>query len=233
MKMKVLIVEDDKVLAKLIKMHLEADGYDTDIANDGESGLQKAKTNSYDILLLDNFLPGKRGIEIVDVLRKEDVKIPVIMVTKLKSVDFILNSFDKGVDDFMNKPIDFDFLKAKLRSILRRVHMTKSQMLICGDVVLEPQTRMVTLAGEPIIMTNKEFSLLEFLVRNKNQKLSRSVLLKKIWKNKPEGESNIIDVYIKRIRNKIDHGKSKSMIKNIRNYGYKIVDPLSQQGERK
>lgn len=226
--MKVLIVEDDVVLAKLIKMHLEADGYETDVANDGEAGLQKAKTNNYDILLLDNYLPGLDGIEIVAELRKSDIGLPVVMVTRNQSEEFILSSFEKGADDYLNKPIDFDFLKAKIRSILRRVNMSKSNMLRCGDVVLEPQTRMVTVAGDPVIMTNKEFTLLEFLVRNKNQKLSRGVLLKKLWKSKPEGESNIIDVYIKRIRSKIDAGKPKSMIKNIRNYGYKIVDPQNQ-----
>ncbi len=233
--MRILVVEDEKKLANFIKHGLEEERYIVEVANDGNKGLELAMNNHYDAILLDVMLPGKDGFTILRELRNAGISVPIMMLTARGATEDRVMGLDLGADDYLPKPFSFEELAARLRSILRRTSPEKSTKLQCGDLILDTVTHFAYRAGKEIELTTKEYALLEYLMRNKNRIVSRSSILQHVWKHSFDPESNIIDVYIKRLREKIETDpNSPQLIQSIRGVGYRIkeVEVNSSDNER-
>lgn len=221
--MRILVVEDEKKLANFIKHGLEEEKYIVEIANNGEQGLEMAMNNQYDAILLDVMLPGLDGFSILQELRKAGLKVPIMMLTARGATEDRVMGLDLGADDYLPKPFSFEELAARLRSILRRSGPEKTTKLQCGDLILDTVTHFAYRGGKEIELTTKEYALLEYLMRNKNRIVSRSNILQHVWRHSFDPESNIIDVYIKRLREKIEYDPSQpQLIQSIRGVGYRI-----------
>ncbi len=221
--MRILVVEDEKKLANFIKHGLEEEKYIVEIANNGEQGLEMAMNNQYDAILLDVMLPGLDGFSILQELRKAGLKVPIMMLTARGATEDRVMGLDMGADDYLPKPFSFEELAARLRSILRRSGPEKTTKLQCGDLILDTVTHFAYRGGKEIELTTKEYALLEYLMRNKNRIVSRSNILQHVWRHSFDPESNIIDVYIKRLREKIEYDPSQpQLIQSIRGVGYRI-----------
>ncbi len=223
--MRILVIEDERKVSNFIKHGLEEERYIVDTAYDGVSGLEIALNNQFDALLLDVMLPGKDGFEVLEELRDAGVSVPVIMLTASGSTEDKVKGLDLGADDYLPKPFNFDELAARLRSILRRSSPEKTTKMLCGDLIVDTVAHMAYRFGREIELTTTEYALLEYLVKNKNRILSRSTITQHVWKHSFDPESNIIDVYIKRLRSKIERDDgSKSLIQSIRGVGYRMRD---------
>ncbi|ROL60314.1 DNA-binding response regulator [Bacteroidetes/Chlorobi group bacterium MS-B_bin-24] len=221
--MRILVVEDEKKLANFIKHGLEEERYIVEIAYNGEQGLEMAMNNEYDAILLDVMLPGRDGFSILQELRKAGIKVPIMMLTARGATEDRVMGLDLGADDYLPKPFSFEELAARLRSILRRSAPEKTTKLQCGDLILDTITHFAYRGGKEIELTTKEYALLEYLMRNKNRIVSRSNILQHVWRHSFDPESNIIDVYIKRLREKIEFDPSQpQLIQSIRGVGYRI-----------
>ena len=221
--MRILVVEDEKKLANFIKHGLEEERYIVEIAYNGEQGLEMAMNNEYDAILLDVMLPGRDGFSILQELRKAGLKVPIMMLTARGATEDRVMGLDLGADDYLPKPFSFEELAARLRSILRRSAPEKTTKLQCGDLILDTITHFAYRGGKEIELTTKEYALLEYLMRNKNRIVSRSNILQHVWRHSFDPESNIIDVYIKRLREKIEFDPSQpQLIQSIRGVGYRI-----------
>ncbi|MFN3306412.1 MAG: response regulator transcription factor [Candidatus Kapaibacteriota bacterium] len=233
--MRILVVEDEKKLANFIKHGLEEERYIVEVANDGNKGLELAMNNHYDAILLDVMLPGKDGFTILRELRNAGISVPIMMLTARGATEDRVMGLDLGADDYLPKPFSFEELAARLRSILRRTSPEKSTKLQCGDLILDTVTHFAYRGGKEIELTTKEYALLEYLMRNKNRIVSRSSILQHVWKHSFDPESNIIDVYIKRLREKIEFDpNAPQLIQSIRGVGYRIkeVEINSSENER-
>jgi DNA-binding response OmpR family regulator len=223
--MRILVVEDERKVANFIKNGLEEERYIVEIANDGITGLEMAMNNQFDAILLDVMLPGKDGFTILKELREAGVATPIMMLTARGGTEDRVQGLDLGADDYMPKPFNFVELAARLRSILRRSTPEKSTKLQCGDLILDTVSHFAYRFGKEIELTTKEYALLEYLMRNKNRILSRSTITQHVWKHNFDPESNIIDVYIKRLRSKIEsEDGSRPLIQSIRGVGYRMRD---------
>lgn len=221
--MRILVVEDEKKLANFIKHGLEEERYIVEVAHNGEQGLEMAMNNEYDAILLDVMLPGRDGFSILQELRKAGIKVPIMMLTARGATEDRVMGLDLGADDYLPKPFSFEELAARLRSILRRSGPEKTTKLQCGDLILDTVTHFAYRGGKEIELTTKEYALLEYLMRNKNRIVSRSNILQHVWRHSFDPESNIIDVYIKRLREKIEFDPSQpQLIQSIRGVGYRI-----------
>ncbi|MFA6571489.1 MAG: response regulator transcription factor [Bacteroidota bacterium] len=223
--MRILVIEDERKVASFIKHGLEEERYIVETVNDGVSGLEMAMNNQFDAILLDVMLPGKDGFTVLKELRDAGVSTPVLMLTAKNTTEDRVQGLDLGADDYLPKPFSFDELAARLRSILRRSSPEKSSKLKCSDLSLDTVSHLAYRSGVEIELTTKEYALLEYLMRNKNRILSRSTITQHVWKHNFDPESNIIDVYIKRLRQKIDGDDSvKPLIQSIRGVGYRMRD---------
>ncbi len=220
--MRILVIEDERKVANFIKHGLEEERYIVDTAYDGQTGFEMAMNNHFDAILLDVMLPGKDGFTILKELRHAGVSIPVLMLTARSTTDDRVVGLDLGADDYLPKPFSFEELAARLRSILRRSSPEKSTKLKCGDLLLDTISHLAFRQGKEIELTTKEYALLEYLMRNKNRILSRSTITQHVWKHNFDPESNIIDVYVKRLRSKIDKDESMQLIQSIRGVGYRM-----------
>jgi DNA-binding response OmpR family regulator len=218
--MRVLLVEDEKKLASLIKKALESAKFSVDAVHDGQEALDFATAYSYDLIILDILLPRKNGFEIIGELRKKRVQSPVLMLTAKDSLEDKILGLDLGADDYLTKPFDFGELLARLRALLRREIREKPVVFELGDLRLDPKTHRVTRGMRDIRLTLREYSLLEFFLRRKNQILSRETIIEHVWDSSFEGMPNIVDVYINYLRKKIDAGFSSKLIHTIRGAGY-------------
>ncbi|OGU13253.1 MAG: DNA-binding response regulator [Ignavibacteria bacterium GWB2_35_12] len=223
--MRILVVEDEKKVSNFIKQGLEEERYIVEVVNDGVSGLEMAMNNQFDAILLDVMLPGKDGFTVLSELREAGVSTPILMLTAKGTTEDRVHGLDLGADDYLPKPFSFDELAARLRSILRRSSPEKTTKLKCGDLVLDTVSHLAFRFGQEIELTTKEYALLEYLIRNKNRILSRSTITQHVWKHSFDPESNIIDVYIKRLRSKIENEDgSKPLLQSIRGVGYRMRD---------
>ncbi len=222
--MRVLVIEDEKKVANFIKHGLEEEGFDCDISFDGIEGLETILNEKYDIILLDVMLPGKDGFTILSEARSAGISTPIIMLTARSSTEDRVSGLDLGADDYLPKPFSLDELAARVRSILRRSMPENSTKLKCGDLLLDTISHIASRTGLEIELTTKEYALLEYLIRNKNKILSRSTITQHVWKHNFDPESNIIDVYIKRLRSKIDLDEYRPLIQSIRGVGYRMND---------
>ncbi len=225
--MRILIVEDDNKIAAFIKNGLTQDRFMVETINDGDSAVDLIVNSIFDAIVLDVILPGKDGYTILREVRDAGVNTPIILLSARDNVEDRIRGLDLGADDFMGKPFAMEELSARIRSILRRTLPDKTTKLKCGDLLLDTVAHVAFRDGKEIELTTKEYTLLEYFVRNKNRILSRSTITQHVWKHNFDSDSNIIDVYIKRLRSKIDYKKNKQLFQSIRGVGYRIRDIIS------
>lgn len=222
--MRVLVVEDEDKIAAFIKKGLEEEGYAVDVVGDGESALDYASSVDYDVIILDIMLPRRDGISVCQKLRERGCNAPILMLTARDAVDDRVRGLDAGADDYLVKPFAFRELVARIRALLRRPRDVISSQLQVGDLVLDTRTRVAQRGGRKIELTAREYALLEFLMRNKNQVLTRTQIAEHVWDYDFFSESNIVDVYIRYLRVKVDADFEPKLIQTVRGVGYKISD---------
>jgi heavy metal response regulator len=218
--MRILIVEDEKKVARFIQQGLEEERYAVDIAYDGEKGLLMAESEDYDLLILDVMLPKMNGLALIKALRDRKVTTPTLMLTAKTTTEDKVAGLDSGADDYLTKPFAFAELLARVRSLLRRGAKEKSTLLTIADLELDTVTHKAKRNGRTIELTAKEYSLLEYFLRNKDRVLSRTIIAEHIWDYNFDTGTNIIDVYINHLRNKIDDGVEVKLIHTVRGVGY-------------
>lgn len=219
--MKILVVEDNQKLAHYIKQMFEEEGYAVDSATDGETGERMARSGSYDVLILDIMLPVKDGISVCKDLREADMNAPVLMLTARGDVDDRVLGLDSGADDYVVKPFDMKELLARTRALLRRPQEKFIGVLTVQDLTLDPTRHEVTKKNKVISLTQKEYSILEYLMRNANTVVTREQLLEHCWDFAYSAFSNITDVYIRQLRKKLKD-TNENYIQTIRGVGYKL-----------
>lgn len=220
--MRILVIEDERKVASFIRRGLEEERYIVETAPDGESGLDLALHNHFDAIVLDVMLPKLDGFGVLATLRDAGAATPVLMLTARSTTDDRVQGLDLGADDYLAKPFHFEELAARLRSILRRSSSEKTTRIVCGDLTLDMVTHFAFRDEKEIELTTKEYALLEYLMRNKDRILSRSMIMQHVWKHNFDPESNIIDVYIKRLRNKVERPGHPQLIQSIRGVGYRM-----------
>lgn len=220
--MRILVIEDNPKMAAAIQKGLREQGYAADVCHTGFEGEDLAAIEPYDAILLDLMLPDRDGVEVCRNLRRRSVTTPILMLTALSSTDDKVAGLDAGADDYIAKPFEFDELLARLRAIFRRGEATESRVLKCEDLELDLYTRRATRGDEEHQLSNKEFALLEYLMRNQDRVLSRAALIEKVWEMNFENTSNVVDVYIAALRKKIDRDTDVPLIHTVRNAGYRF-----------
>ena len=220
--MKVLLVEDDKKIAAAIKRGLQAEGFTVEVAHDGLSGLYLATESTHDLIVLDIMLPGRNGFQICDDLRKAESWTPILMLTAKDGDLDEAEALDTGADDYLTKPFSFPVLVARVRALLRRAGAGTPTPVQVGDLRINPRGRRVWVHDEPVTLTAKEFDILEFLLRRAGQVVSKDEILAGVWDFDFEGDLNIVEVYIRRLRKKLDEPGAVSHIDTVRGAGYRL-----------
>lgn len=218
--MRIHIIEDEKNLAAILKKGLEENGFTADISLDGEEGLYKAENYPYDAIILDIMLPKVDGLTILNTLRGKRIDVPVLMLTAKGEVDDKVKGLTTGADDYISKPFDFTELLARLRSVIRRSKGKPTPVITAGDLTIDTNSRGVSRSGKEIRLTAKEYNILEYLALNKGRVISRTELSEHVYDTEFDLDSNVIDVYINYLRNKIDKGHGEQLIHTIRGAGY-------------
>ena len=218
--MRILLVEDESRVAGFIAKGLREQAYAVDIASDGERALYQAAVNQYDIVILDVMLPVKDGHTVCRELRASGFRTPILMLTARGAVDDRVEGLDSGADDYLAKPFDFKELLARLRALLRRSAGLRPQVARVADLTLNTASHAVTRAGKPVNLTAKEYALIEFLVLNQGRVVGREQIGQHVWDENFDPFSNVIDVYIKRLRSKLDTGFGRRLIHTRRGEGY-------------
>ena len=223
---KILLVEDEEKLARFVELELTHEGYQVEKAFDGRTGLELAEKGGFDLLLLDIMLPGLNGLEVLRRLRREDSSVPVIMLTARDAVMDKVTGLDMGADDYVTKPFSIEELLARIRAALRKQTVQKKEdsLLSCADLTVDVSRHRVTRGGREIELTGREFSLLQFFMENKTIVLSRDQLLEKVWGYDYLGETNVVDVYVRYLRGKIDEGFEPKLLQTVRGVGYVLRD---------
>jgi DNA-binding response OmpR family regulator len=223
--MHILVVEDETRLVRLIKRALEGERHVVDVAYDGDTALAMATATDYDLIILDLMLPGKDGMEVCRELRKENVDARILMLTARGAVEDRVEGLDAGADDYLVKPFSFAELLARVRALSRReVQPTADRELRVGDLVLDLARHEARRGDKTIELTAKEFALLEYLMRNAGHVLTRSQILDHVWGYDFESFTNVVDIYVHYLRNKIDKGFSKPLIRTVRGVGYGLKE---------
>jgi len=220
--MRVLVVEDERRLASIIKRGLIEEGYAVDTVFDGEEAQYMAETTNYDIIVLDIMLPKKDGIAVCKDLRAKKINTPIMMLTARDSVEDRVKGLDSGADDYVIKPFAFSELLARIRALLRRESISKTPKIQVGDLLLDTLTREAWRGERKIDLTTKEYSILEYFMAHPNMVITRTMLEENAWDYEYDSMSNIIDVYIRRLRRKIDGDDEDSLIQTVRGAGYRL-----------
>jgi len=220
---RVLLVEDEPDAARMLAKGLREQAYAVDVASDARSALERAHDNEYDAVVLDVLLPDGNGRDVCRTLRSEGVAAPVLMLTALGSVQDRISGLDAGADDYLAKPFDFGELLARLRALIRRGSRPPlPEVLQVDDLSLDTRGRRVTRGGREVALTTREYALLEFLVRRAGDVVSRSEIAEHVWDERFDPLSNVIDVYVQRLRRKVDDGRGESIIRTRRGEGYQL-----------
>lgn len=221
--MKLLIVEDEKKLCQTVAKHLKDEGYTVDMCYDGSDALDYINGTEYDAVILDIMLPGIDGISVLKKIRAKKLKTPVLLLTARSSVEDKVAGLDSGADDYLTKPFALDELSARIRVMIRRSGVERvDNTITAGPLTLDTEKKIAVREGKEIKLTAKEYSILEYLMHNKGIVLSRDKIMHHIWNYDYEGGSNIIDVYIRTLRNKVDAGFDQKLIQTVRGMGYVI-----------
>lgn len=223
--MRILVVEDERKLSSFIKRGLKEAGYAVDVADNGEDGLFLAQANPYDLIILDVMLPGRDGIDVCRKLRRDRLITPVLMLTARDDMEDKVSGLDAGADDYLTKPFSFPELLARIRALLRRNRGEKAVRLKVADLELDLLTRKAVRAGKEVVLTPTEFGLLEYLMLNAGQVVTRTMISEHVWNDDFDSFTNIINVYVNYLRNKIDAGHDRKLIHSLRGAGYMIKEP--------
>jgi DNA-binding response OmpR family regulator len=223
---RILVIEDEKKVASFISKGFEQEGHAVDVVHDGETGEAQALSFDYDVVVLDVMLPRLSGFDVVAGIRSRKPRLPVIMLTARGDLEDRITGLDKGADDYMVKPFAFTELSARVRALLRRGAVSDTRLRV-GDLELDTATRTVTRTGKRIDLKLKEYSLLEFLLRNARRPVTRTMIMEHVWDIHFDSVSNVLDVHINSLRNKIDKGFSPPLIHTIRGVGYVLTDKES------
>ncbi len=226
--MRILVIEDNHRLSSSLAANLAHEGYSVDAAYDGQEGQDLAELTPYDLIILDILLPEKDGLQVCRDLRRRRIHTPILLLTARDSVDDRVQGLDCGADDYLVKPFAMRELLARLRALLRRQSPYTNGRLEMGDLVVDPVTHTVEREGRSIDLTPKEFALLEFLLYHPNQVVTREMIEQHIWNYDFECESNVIDVYVRRLRRKIDDPFATRLLTTVRGVGYRLLP--SEQG---
>jgi DNA-binding response OmpR family regulator len=218
--MRVLLVEDEAKVGSFIRKALEEESYAVDLCTDGIQAVQLARAGDYDLVILDLMLPGLSGLAVLTQLRSARVKTPVLILTARSRVDEKVKGLDAGADDYLTKPFAIEELLARVRVLIRRGGGEATGILQLDDLVLNPVTREVSRAGQRIDLTSKEYALLEYFMRNAGRVLTRAMIAEHVWNLDFDTFTNVIDVYVNYLRNKIDRGHARRLIHTIRGSGY-------------
>lgn len=223
--MRILLVEDNRRLNNAIRLSLVDDGYAVDVAFTGTEGQELAELTPYDAIVLDIMLPEKNGLDVCRDLRKQRINTPILMLTARDAIEDRVAGLDSGADDYLIKPFAFEELRARLRALLRRDSDNKTGQLVVADLVLDPATHEVWRGGQLVELTAKEFALLEYFMRNPNRLITREMAESHIWSYDNQTFSNVVDVYIRRLRSKIDTGFEDKLFETVRGAGYRLHIP--------
>jgi heavy metal response regulator len=223
--MRILVVEDEHRLATVLKQGLVEQGYAVDLAHDGEEGLALAELEPYDLLILDVMLPGLDGYTVCRRLRAQGRHMPVLMLTARDAVDDRVAGLDSGADDYLTKPFAFRELLARVRALLRRDGRGREPVLRAGDLTVDPATRDVRRGGRPVDLTSKEYAVLEYLLRHPGRVLTRTQIAEHVWDYDFVAMSNVIDVYIRSLRRKLDDDRAPRLLHTVRGTGYQLRPP--------
>lgn len=221
--MRVLVVEDEERFAAGLRDGLEAEGFAVDVAPDGVDGLWLARENAYDAIVLDIMLPRLNGYRVCRALRGEGDWTPILMLTAKEGEWDEIEGLDTGADDYLTKPVSYGVLLARLRALLRRRARERPAVLAAGDLQLDPATRIVSRAGCGIEVTAREFAVLEFLLRRAGEAVTKRTILDHVWGDDFEGDPNIVEVYVRRLRNKVDRPFGRRSLLTMRGHGYRLV----------
>ena len=220
--MRILLVEDETKVSSFIARGLAAERYAVDVAADGPSGLDLANTYHYDLIMLDLMLPGMEGTEVLRRIRGKNSTVPVLILTAKDAVADKINNFEAGADDYLTKPFAFAELLVRIKALLRRGPVTRSSTVRVADLELDRLSQQVKRAGKRIDLTSKEYGLLEYLMSNAGRVLSRTMIIEHVWDQSFDGITNIVDVYVRHLREKIDDGHERKLIRTVRGVGYTI-----------
>lgn len=220
--MRILLVEDEQKIADFLEMSLAAEYFAVDVAYDGEVGMEMATQNEYDIMILDNMLPGKTGLDICRQVRLSGKTCPILILSVLDESSKKVDLLDAGADDYLIKPFSLQELLARVRALLRRPKQLKTTILSAGDLLLDTKQHAVKRGKKEIILTKKEFALLEYLMKNENVALSRGMLMEHVWNMAMDPFSNTIESHILSLRKKIDVGDRRKLIHTVPGVGYKF-----------
>jgi two-component system OmpR family response regulator len=221
---RVLVVEDEVGLAQALRRGLVADGFTVDLVHDGVDGLWAATEQPYDVIVLDLMLPSLNGFQVLEQLRDREVWTPVLMLTATEGTGTQADAFDIGADDYLTKPFEFVLLVARLRALIRRGGGSRPAVLRAGNLVLDPARRRVRRGEVDVSLTPREFAVLEFLLRNCGDVMTKSQIMQNVWDENFDGDANIVEVYIRYLRKKVDIPFGRGSIQTVRGMGYRISD---------
>ncbi len=223
--MRLLLVEDEPKLAELIARALRAERYAVDVAADGRAGWELAQAYEYDLVILDLMLPGLSGTEVLTRLRRRDTQVPILVLTARDATESKVEHFEAGADDYLTKPFAFAELLMRVKALLRRGPVARSSVLRVADLEIDRLTQQVRRAGRRIELTGKEYALLEYLARNPGRVFSRTMIIEHVWDQSFEGLTNIVDVYVRHLRAKVDDPFETKLIRTVRGVGYGLGEP--------
>jgi heavy metal response regulator len=220
--MRLLLIEDEEKVARFIVKGLEAERFAVDVALEGDKGLELAQTYSYDLIILDLMLPGLSGTDVLRSVRQGNERVPVLILTARDALSDKVQHFEIGADDYLTKPFAFAELLVRVKALLRRGAVSRANLLRVADLEIDRLTQQVRRGGRKIELTGKEYALLEYLMTNAGRVLSRTMIIEHVWDLSFEGATNIVDVYVRHLRNKIDEPFERKLIRTVRGVGYAI-----------
>jgi DNA-binding response OmpR family regulator len=226
--MRILIVEDEKKVAEIIERGLKAERFAVDVCHNGRAGWEMAATYEYDLIILDLMLPEMSGTEVLEKVRRKNTQVPILILTARDTMSDKVKNFELGADDYLTKPFGFAELVVRVKALLRRGPVNRSSVLRVGDLEIDRLSQSVRRAGKKIELTAKEYSLLEYLATNPGRVFSRTMIIEHVWDQSFQGLTNIVDVYVRHLREKVDDTSGLKLLRTVRGVGYSLSDEASK-----